>query len=78
MRFVKLDKVAFKREGLQIGIAEKNIKIIHLGDHGGHLRCMFTCMEIAADTVLQIDGLTDIDDLPLMLHQVAAGAVGQQ
>ena len=77
MRLVQLDQVAFQCQRLQIGIAQQDVKVIHLRHHGGYLGGMLLGMEIAAHAVFQVDRFAHIDDLALMLHQVAAGAVGQ-
>ena len=77
MRLMELYQVAFQCQRLQIGIAQQDVKVIHLRHHGGYLGGMLLGMEIAAHAVFQVDRLAHIDDLALMLHQVAAGAVGQ-
>ena len=77
MRLMELYQVAFQRQRLQIGIAQQDVKVIHLRHHGGYLGGMLLGMEIAAHAVFQVDRFAHIDDLALMLHQVAAGAVGQ-
>ena len=78
VRHVQLDQVAFQRQRFQIGIAQQDIKIVHLRHHGRHLGRMLPRMKIAAHAVLEVHRLAHVNDLPLVLHQVAAGAVGQK
>ena len=75
---VQLDEVALQAQGLQVAVAQENVEIRDVADHGRDLGSVGRIAEVGADTVFQIDRLAHIDDGTLrVLHQVAAGAFGQ-
>ena len=73
VRLVQLDQVALQTQGFQIGIAQEDVKIRNVGDHGRNLGGVVGIPEVGAHPVLQIDRLAHVNNGALaVLHQVAA------
>ena len=67
------DEGVFQNQGFKLAGRHNDLKIRHLFHHGGHLRKMVP-VEVAADTVFELLGFADVNDLPLAVqHDVHAG-----
>ena len=77
---IALDQRAFQHQGFKFTACRNGIKMVDLADHhfglwgvGGGV------LEILADPVFQLFGLTHIDDLiGLVPHDIHAGSIGQR
>ena len=76
---MQFDQVALQDQGLEVRIAEQHLKVVDMGDHRRDLGRVGGIAEIAADPVFQVHGFPDVNDGPAgVLHQVAAGRIGQR
>ena len=66
-RTVLFNEVALQGQGLEVGFAQHQVKVVHARGHGGYLGRM-GAVKILAHAVFEVDGLADIDNLPFRLH----------
>ena len=72
MGFVPLDERIFQYQSFKLAACDNDVEVPHLIHHGGNLGKMFS-MEITRDTVLELFGFADIDNLALLVeHDVHA------
>ena len=78
-RAVLFDQVALQNQGFQLGIGDNVLKPCNMGDHLLDLGALVAAaLEILADTVLQADGFSNVDDLILFtMHNVDTRLTGQ-
>ena len=78
VRFMQLDEVAFEAQRFEVAVAQENVEVVDVGNHGGDFRRVLRVAEVGADAVFEVDRLADVDNRAVfVLHQVAAGAFGQ-
>ena len=77
-RLVLVNEIAFKSQSIKFGHSNEIVKVIHIVDHGLHLARLWRITKILADTVFQIFGLANVNNLTFFVtHYIHTWFGGQ-